>query len=82
MGAFITPTFVGRREELSQLESTLVAVQDGTGRCILVSGEAGIGKSRLIAEIRTMAIGSDFTTLAGRCFEHIGRRLRRRSHDD
>ena len=69
MKSFLSPVFVGRSEELRQLDNTLAAVQDDAGRCVLVSGEAGIGKSRLIAEIRTRAIGSGFTTLSGRCFE-------------
>jgi DNA-binding CsgD family transcriptional regulator len=69
MGSFITPVFVGRSAELSQLAEALSKVQLGSGRCILVSGEAGIGKSRLIAETRAKAAGRGFTTLAGRCFE-------------
>ncbi len=69
MKSFLTPVFVGRSEELRQLDNTLSAVQGDAGCCVLVSGEAGIGKSRLIAEIRTRAIRSGFTTLAGRCFE-------------
>jgi predicted ATPase len=69
MGSFVTPVFVGRSEELRQLDHTLAAVQTGAGRCVLVSGEAGVGKSRLIAEIRSRAIDSGFTTLEGRCFE-------------
>jgi predicted ATPase/DNA-binding CsgD family transcriptional regulator len=63
------PIFVGRTEELSRLENALDAVRVGAGRCVLVSGEAGIGKSRLIAEIRTRANSSGFTILAGGCFE-------------
>ena len=69
MGSFVTPVFVGRSEELRQFDHTLSAVQGGAGRCVLLSGEAGIGKSRLIVEIHTKAIGSGFTTLEGRCFE-------------
>jgi predicted ATPase len=52
MGSFITPVFIGRSAELSQLAEALSEVQLGSGRYILVSGEAGIGKSRLIAETR------------------------------
>jgi predicted ATPase/DNA-binding CsgD family transcriptional regulator len=69
MGSLVTPVFIGRRTELNQLENALTAVQSQGGRCVLVSGEAGIGKSRLIAEIRTQANDGGFTILAGRCFE-------------
>jgi predicted ATPase len=69
MKSFLTPVFVGRSEELRQLDNALAAVQGDAGRCVLVSGEAGIGKSRLIAEIQARANGRGFTTLAGRCFE-------------
>lgn len=67
--SFLTPLFVGRSEELSQLVDTLTAVQRHVARCVLVSGEAGIGKSRLISEIRSRAIDKEFTALSGRCFE-------------
>lgn len=64
-----TPVFVGRREEIKQLDSILRVVQDGGGRCVLVSGEAGIGKSRLLAEVRDRASRAGFNSMVGRCFE-------------
>lgn len=69
MKSFLTPIMVGRSQELSQLDDSLTKVQRGAGRCVLVSGEAGIGKSRLLAEVRNRAVAMGFTTLAGRCFE-------------
>ena len=69
MKPFLTPVFVGRSEALRQLDTALAAVQAGAGRCVLLSGEAGIGKSRLLAEIRDRATKRGFTTLIGRCFE-------------
>lgn len=41
---------VGRREELAHLEAALEAVLQGEGRLLLIEGEAGIGKSRLVVE--------------------------------
>lgn len=69
MGLFITPTIVGRREELGQLENALSAVHGGVGRCVLLNGEAGIGKSRLLLQVRDRATDRACLTLVGRCFE-------------
>ena len=43
---------VGRDFELTVLERTMDALRDGKGVIVSVTGEAGIGKSRLVAEIR------------------------------
>lgn len=45
----------GRRAELALLGNTLDAVCEGRARCVLVEGEAGIGKTRLITEMTQMA---------------------------
>ena len=47
----LTP-FVGREQELSLLQERWTQVQAGNGQVVLVSGEPGIGKSRLIQELR------------------------------
>ena len=38
---------IGREQELAAIEAACAAVRDGRGRCVLVTGEAGIGKTRL-----------------------------------
>jgi len=38
---------IGRREELVAFEAACGALQDGAGACVLVTGEAGIGKTWL-----------------------------------
>lgn len=46
----LTP-LVGRDAELGQLLATWQAARDGTGRLVVISGEPGIGKSRLVHEL-------------------------------
>jgi class 3 adenylate cyclase len=42
--------YVGRRRELAVLADRLMLAHDGLGATVLVAGEPGIGKSRLVAE--------------------------------
>lgn len=50
-----SPTvFVGRRRELGVVGEALEAVGSGSGRVLFVAGEAGIGKSRLVEELRSL----------------------------
>ncbi|MCU1683844.1 MAG: hypothetical protein JWQ81_4583 [Amycolatopsis sp.] len=54
----------GRDVELASLARTLDDVRAGSGRTVLISGEAGIGKSRLAAEVVALAGGRGFVTLS------------------
>ena len=61
----ICPTTIGRAIELAALQAFL-------GRpsgLLLLSGEAGIGKSRLVREARSLAYELGIRVLEGRCFE-------------
>lgn len=62
--------FVGRREELAFLLDELAAARAGRLRFVTVEGEAGIGKSRLIAELQSRA-RDDVTTAIGACEERV-----------
>ena len=46
-----TPELVGRREELGLLEDELARAEEGNFRMVLLTGEAGVGKSRLGREL-------------------------------
>lgn len=45
------------------------AVKDGAGRAAVISGEAGIGKSRLVADAKEVALGRGFVVAQAQCFE-------------
>ncbi|MFI5274791.1 MAG: ATP-binding protein, partial [Ktedonobacterales bacterium] len=68
--SFICPALVGRESYLVVLPSVLEGVRRGEGATLLVSGEAGIGKSRMLRATREMAQARDFTIIQGHCFEH------------
>lgn len=61
------PRMVGRDEELDQLKEFLHAAIDGKGNTVLVSGEAGIGKTRLVKELEAYAESLSVRVLEGRC---------------
>ncbi len=65
----VSPLLIGRQREMEALERALRAAQGGSGRCVLLSGEPGIGKSRLAAELSYLASGTNFTILRGYCSE-------------
>lgn len=48
--------FVGREHELGQLKNALVQAMGGRGSAWLIGGESGVGKSRLVDELRTLAL--------------------------
>jgi class 3 adenylate cyclase len=48
----IQTTMVGRQDELARLLQLTQIVQAGIGRVVIISGEAGLGKSRLILELK------------------------------
>ncbi len=59
--------FVGRERELDVLQDALTHLEAGRGHAVGIVGEAGIGKSRLLAEFRQSLTGRRFTYLEGRC---------------
>ncbi|MBI3960299.1 MAG: AAA family ATPase [Chloroflexi bacterium] len=67
--AIVSPVLVGRTREVEALETVLRTVRQGAGQVVLLAGEAGVGKSRLVAELRRQAALEQWTILAGNCFE-------------
>jgi len=61
--------FVGRVHELHHVERALDTARDGSGATVVVAGEAGIGKTRLVAELAGQATRESATVLWGHCFE-------------
>jgi len=57
-GENLTP-FVGRSEELEILKRRLHIARNGEGQVVLISGEAGIGKSRLVQSLHEHMDGDD-----------------------
>lgn len=64
--------FVGRASELARLRGALDAARNGSGSLFLVSGEAGIGKTRLAFEVSSEARTRDVRVVWGRCWEAGG----------
>jgi predicted ATPase len=62
----LCPVLVSRDVEVSQLTAALAAAQSGRGGTVLVTGEAGIGKSRLVRETVHLAREQEMAVLAGR----------------
>ena len=57
------PQFIGRESEMKTLRAMLQDVQAGKQRVVLISGEAGVGKSRLAEELLGDALIHDFLCL-------------------
>ncbi|MUN08153.1 helix-turn-helix transcriptional regulator [Agromyces luteolus] len=66
------PPFVARHDEVAALESAWADVLAGAGRVVLVSGEPGSGKSRLVAEVCTKLHAAGATVLFGACALEFG----------
>ena len=62
--------FVGRVREGSTLAQQLEAAQRGTGGVVALVGEAGVGKSRLLHELRAVAATAQVRVVIGRCDPH------------
>src|SRR5581483_7696158 len=65
----VCPILVGRAAYLEPLRAAMDGLRAGKGHTLLIAGEAGIGKSRLVGEGRDLARRLGLPLLEGRCFE-------------
>jgi DNA-binding CsgD family transcriptional regulator/tetratricopeptide (TPR) repeat protein len=66
-GRVASPTFVGRLEEVHVLEAALGRATNSEPAVVLVGGEAGVGKTRLVAELTAHRATDGTRVLTGGC---------------
>ena len=64
--------FVGREKEITNLEEAFEKAKLGSGQFVGIVGEAGVGKSRILLELRGMLPQEEYTYLEGRCLHYGG----------
>ncbi len=64
---------VGRERELGLLQARWQQALDGVAGFAVVTGEAGVGKSRLLDELSSLVQRAGFDTMRARCFAARGR---------
>jgi DNA-binding CsgD family transcriptional regulator/tetratricopeptide (TPR) repeat protein len=62
-----SPVLIGRVDELERLRAALRRAVDGHGSAVLLAGEAGVGKTRLVAELAALARADGAEVLQGGC---------------
>jgi DNA-binding CsgD family transcriptional regulator/tetratricopeptide (TPR) repeat protein len=68
----VSPVFVGRHAELAEIQDVLGQAAEGRPGCLLVGGEAGIGKTRLIEEAGKLATAEGVRVITGHCVQLSG----------
>src|SRR5260370_17811375 len=65
-------SFVGRQRELAELCAGLDSARSGRGQLFLVTGDPGIGKTRLTDQVALYAASRAMIVLRAGCWEHDG----------
>jgi predicted ATPase len=65
----VCPRQIGRDDQLAALRQAAAGVATGSGQTVLVAGEAGIGKSRLVREFAERQGHDGWVVQQGNCFE-------------
>jgi DNA-binding CsgD family transcriptional regulator len=68
-GRAVSPVLVGRDEQMAALEAAFGSVRQGGPSAVLLGGEAGAGKSRLVGEFGTAAAAAGARVLTGGCLQ-------------
>ncbi|MER7689456.1 AAA family ATPase [Streptomyces sp. NPDC097610] len=61
--------FIGRNDELARLTGVLDRARAGTPRAVVLSGDAGVGKTRVLTEAAAHATHTGMTVLTGHCVD-------------
>ncbi|MFI6502113.1 ATP-binding protein [Nonomuraea typhae] len=69
LGRMVSPVFVGREAELAHLADAMDAAGRGTATAVLLGGEAGVGKTRLVQRYAENAAKGGAHVLFGACVE-------------
>jgi predicted ATPase len=68
-GEVASPAFIGRAVELGRLDEVLERAEQGRPRVVLVAGDAGVGKTRLVLALADRARRRGMRVLMGGCVE-------------
>lgn len=64
-----TSPFIGREEELARLSGVLERARGGEARAVLIAGDAGVGKTRVLDEVAARADRCGMSVLTGHCVD-------------
>jgi DNA-binding CsgD family transcriptional regulator len=67
--SLVSPRLFGRNHEIETIQNAIHSTRASQGQCLLISGDAGIGKSRLTAAAQESALQEGVLLLNGVCFE-------------
>ena len=68
----IEPAHVGREKEAATLENELKSIRDGSHSSVLLTAPSGVGKSRLLEELKLVAERNNYQILIGQGQNQVG----------
>ncbi|MFF3990876.1 AAA family ATPase [Streptomyces sp. NPDC001797] len=60
---------IGRDDELDRLAAVLERARNGSGQAVLIAGDAGVGKTRLLDEVAARAAAAGAVVVTGHCVD-------------